>query len=143
MDKRKRIEEYLRGLDITKEYLAYRKKELELLDYEYGLTGISYDSPIQSGSISDTTGNQASRIADERQATMIEIKRLELEVNHIEKLISMLTDKEATTIRLYYFSPYKPLWYIQQQINHSKEQTIRIKSAALNKLARGMYGEDR
>lgn len=143
MDRKKRLEQYLKGLDIDREYLVYLKKKLELLEYEYGLTGISYDSPIQSGSISDTTGNQAVSIADERVKTELSIKRLELEIQHIDNLINQLTDKEALIVKLYYFKPYKPLWYIQQQIHHSKEQTIRIKSAALDKLMRGLYGEDR
>ena len=140
MDKHKRLEKYLKGLDIDREYLAYLKKQLELMEYEYGLTGITYGG-VPSGNISDTTGNQAVNIADNKIDLELRIKRLEIEINHIDNLIEQLTDKERTIIKLYYFKPYKPIWYIQQQIHHSKEQTLRIKSAALDKLIRGMYGE--
>ena len=95
---------------------------------------------ISSGTISDSTGNQAIEIADKRIDMELRLRRARAKVNHLEALIDKLTETEATVVRLYYLH-YKPMWYISQQVKFSQRQVQRIKDDALQRLMRGVYGE--
>lgn len=139
--KKQKVESRLRNLEIDKSYVDYLKKELELLEEEYGLhgTGLS-DGGGNPNSISDNTGNQAATLMDRKEEVDLRLKRAIARINHVETLITKLTDTEEAVVRLYYME-YKPLWYISGQVKFSQRQVQRIKDDALGRLIRGMYGE--
>jgi len=139
-DKKQKVESRLRNLEIDKSYVDYLKKELELLEEEYGLHSSGLGEGGKSNSISDNTGNQAANLIDRKEETELRLKRAMARINHIETLITKLTDTEESVIRLYYME-YKPLWYISGQVKFSQRQVQRIKDDALGRLIRGMYGE--
>lgn len=137
---KKKVESRLRNLEIDKSYIDYLKKELELLEEEYGLHSTGTGEGSKSNSISDTVGNQASNIADTKEELELRLKRAQARIDHLENLITKLTDTEAKVITLYYLN-YRPLWYIAGQVQFSTRQVQRIKDDAIGRLVRGMYGE--
>ena len=134
------IESRLRNLEIDKQYVSYLEEQLKILNDEYGLKGNGIGEYVSSGTISDSTGNQAIEIADKRIDMELRLRRARAKVNHLETLIDKLTETEATVVKLYYFH-YKPMWYISQQVKFSQRQVQRIKDDALQRLMRGVYGE--
>lgn len=141
MDKKNKAEKELRELHYNKAYLCSLEEELNLLDYQYGLRGISYDGAGGSSGTSDTTGNQATVLADERIALHHKINRYNSKIAHIEQVLNLLTSREYTVVNMYYIK-YKPWWRIAQEIGYSKRQAQRIKDDAIEKIAIGLYGSD-
>lgn len=142
MNKRAKAEKELRELYFNQAYLESLENEIEILNYEYGLKGISYDGIGGGpGEPSDATGGSAARLVDARVAINRRIARYRNKINHIQEVLKLLTERERKTIMMYYIE-YKPWWYIAQEIGYSPRQAQRIKEDAIKKVAIGLYGSD-
>ena len=142
MDRYKQTEQRLRDIYIEMGYLDHLKKSLEILEYEYGAKGISYDGIGGSSGISDDTGSLAVKLADKRTELKISIMKMEHRVKYLQETIDRLTTEEAQVIRFYYIKNY-PIYKIAAEMMASTATVNRLKARAMNRLIRGLYGEDR
>ena len=133
------IEKRLINLDIDKVRLKALNDELELIELEYSLKGIAYDGIGGSDSISDSTGDTAIALAEKKIDIQLKIARLTKEIEHMEGILSKLTDTERDTILLYY-SKHKKYYVIAREVGYSISQVKRIKKDAMDKIERGLYG---
>ena len=140
MDRYKRTEQRLRDIYFEEGYLEYLKRSLEILEYEYGAKGISYDKIGGSTGTSDDTGELAARLADERIRLELQIMRTEHRITYLKDTIGRLTEDEASIIQLYYLKNY-PIYKIASELNTSIPTIKRIKGRAMNRLIKGLYGE--
>lgn len=142
MDKRAKVEKELRELYFNRAYLESLEQDMDVLNYEYGLRGISYDGiGGGSGEPSDATGDQAARLVDERVAINMRITKYKNKIQHITDVLNLLTAREYKIIMMYYIE-YKPWWKIAQEIGYSIRQAQRIKDDAIEKVSIGLYGSD-
>ena len=142
MDRYKQTEQRLRDIYIEMGYLEHLKKALEILEYEYGAKGISYDGIGGSSGISDDTGSLATRLADKKVELNIAIMKMEHKIKYLQETVDRLTPDEATVIRAYYIKNY-PIYKIAAEMMASTATVNRLKARAMNRLIRGLYGEDR
>lgn len=140
MDKYKKAERRLINLNMDKAYLQAQENKLKLLEEEYNISGVSFDGVGSSGEISDTTGNTALNIFEQRVEVERVIKRVGHRIDHLEDVLENLTDKERTILVMFYVE-HQPMWKIRKTICYEKTQTNKIKSEAMAKLVRGLYGE--
>ncbi len=141
MSKKSKAEKELRELYFNQAYLESLEQELEVLNDEYGLQGVSYDGVGSSTDISDATGDTATRLADKKVLLMLKITKQENKVKHIVEVLKLLTDREHKIVMMYYIE-YKPWWKIANEIGYSIRQTQRIKDDAIAKVSIGLYGSD-
>lgn len=142
MDRYKQTEQRLRDIYIEMGYLDHLKKSLEILEYEYGAKGISYDGIGGSSGISDDTGSLAVKLADKRTELKIAIMKMDHRIKYLQETIDRLTTEEAQVIRFYYIKNY-PIYKIAAEMMASTATVNRLKARAMNRLIRGLYGEDR
>ena len=140
MDRYKQTEQRLRDIYIEMGYLDHLRKSLEILEYEYGAKGISYDGIGGSSGISDDTGSLAVKLADKRTELKISIMKMEHRVKYLQETIDRLTTEEAQVIRFYYIKNY-PIYKIAAEMKASTGTVNRLKARAMNRLIRGLYGE--
>lgn len=139
MTKYETIEKRLINLDIDKVRLKALNDELELIELEYSLKGIVYDGIGGSSSISDSTGDTAIALAEKKIDIQLKIARLTKEIEHMEGILSKLTDTERDTVLLYY-PKHKKYHVIAREVGYSISQVKRIKKDAMDKIERGIYG---
>lgn len=140
MDNYNRIEQRLRNLDLDKLYLCSLEKDLQLLELEYQITGVSYDGVGGSGDISDSTGDKAANIIEKKKRIELRMARHSKEIEHLERVLELLTETEYIVVTMYYCK-YKPIWFIAKEVDFSISQVKRIKKDAMTRLVRGVYGE--
>lgn len=140
MDKYTKLEKTLRNLEMDKMYLESLEKDLKILELEYSIKGVNFDSIGGGCGISDTTATTAIRLADRKQELELRIARKKNELEHLENVLKCLTETEYKVIILFYVK-YKPFWVIAREVDYSITQVKRIKKDAMNRIMRGMYGE--
>ncbi len=126
---------------MEKIYLIYLEKALELLELEYEISGINYEKVGENNNISDITGEKAVKLIQKRQELELKIARKKNEIEHIEGVLSKLTETERTVITMWYIE-YKPHWKIAQEVGYSVSQVKRIKKDAIEKIIVGLYGDE-
>lgn len=141
MDKYKNVERRLRNLEMEKTYLIYLEKDLKLLELEYEISGINYEKVGGNNNISDITGDKAVKLMQKRQELELKIARKKNEIEHIEGVLSKLTETERKIITMWYIE-YKPHWKIAQEVGYSVSQVKRIKKDAIEKIMVGLYGDE-
>ncbi len=137
------IKNKLQKLDQTKLYLEKLQKDLELLQEERQLKGISYDDigGSRGNGVSDRTGETAVRIADKETELRLEIKKVLNEVNHIEKLLNSLHEDEREVIIGIYMQGQQ-YWVVAQKMKCSITTAKRRRREAFDKILTGYYGND-
>lgn len=141
MDKHKKVERRLRNLEMERMYLESLEKDLKLIELEYEINGINYEKIGEDNSISDITGDKAVKLMQKRQELELRIARKKNEIEHIEGVLSKLTETERTVITMWY-TEYKPHWKIAQEVGYSVSQVKRIKKDAIEKIIIGLYGDE-
>lgn len=140
MQKDKEIRKQLERLGSNKVYLEYLEKEVRMLEQEYGLQGISYDSIGGSGNqTSDSTGDQAMRMHQIKEELLIKKKKKENEINHVEDALKELTELEHDIIIMFYIDRIQ-LSIIAVRVKYSISQVRRIKEDAMDKLKMSFFG---
>lgn len=140
MTRYENIGKRLINLEIDKVRLKSLEDELELIELEYNLKGIAYDGIGGSGGIGDTVGDTAINLAERKIDIQLKIARLTKEIEHLEGVLSKLTDTERNTVILYY-PKHKKYHVIAREVGYSISQVKRIKKDAMDKIVRGIYGE--
>lgn len=134
-------EDKIRNLGPDKVRLAFLKKELKQLELEYGGRGVNYDGIGGGTGVSDTTGDLAVRVAEQREDIELKITKLSLKIQHIEAVLVTLTEFQLQVI-LKFYTEGKQLWKIGDELSMSRSTAKRIKKSAMDRVIRGLYGED-
>ena len=93
MDNYKRAEKRLRNFNVDKTYLESLEKELQLMEEEYSITGVSYDNIGGRTGVSDVVGNVVARVVDDKTELEMRIKRIRLKLENLANVLNSLTEK--------------------------------------------------
>ena len=139
MDKYKYIIGKLKKHEQNKIYLEKLEKDLELLEEERELRGVSYDDTGRSGAISDTTGQTATRIADKERMLKFEIKKVKNDIDHIDKILNSLLDEERAAVVGIHIHELE-YWEVARDMKLSPTTVKRRRREGFEKIKAGIFG---
>ena len=139
----KDIKRLLKNYKFLKMYRDNLKEELEIVREENGLKAINYDGEnIQIGRKHNSIVEEVcfNRIRKEN-VILLEIRKIELKINLIDKAMEVLTDKERKMIELRYFEKYN-ITYVANYLYVSYDTAYKNLHKITKKLTECMNGND-
>lgn len=139
----KSVEKLLYNYNMLKINIEITDRQLKELEYEDGITGISYDG-VKTGKtykIHSQTEDTAMRNIEAEELLKKRKEKLKNKMDIIDRLLEGLNDIERTIIEMHYVKR-KQWWQIAYEVKYSERHCRRIRSEAICKLAVGLYGEE-
>lgn len=139
----KKIEAILYNYNLNKAQIKNLNLEIEYMKNNYGeLNSVSYEKRIKS-----TTNKFSSIVENEFIKKEDEIKKLEnkkrvkeIEIEKVNIALSVIDDREKSIIEMRYFEKYSNI-QIAAKLYLTEQHTTKIKSGAINKIAKLLLGE--
>lgn len=144
MDNYSKAKERLKLWEADKIHLQSLVDDLELLELEYCMQGISYDGiGGGTGEPSDSTGDTAMRLADKRRKLEFAIAKETKEVNHLQSILTNTLTRVEYMIIIMFYPNRKNIRAIGKELKYSDSTIKRIKKEAMDKVIVGLYGRSK
>ena len=133
----KKIEAILYNYNLNKAQIKSLNLEIEYMKNIYGdLNSISYKEKIKStNKFSSIVENELIKKEDEIKKLENKKRLKEVEIEKVNIALSVLDDREKGIIEMRYFEKYSNI-QIAAKLYLTEQHTTKIKSAAINKIAK-------
>ena len=141
MNKYKKVEELLYNYKMLKISIENMKEDIEYLDKEDGLKGISYDgtSTSKTNDTSDIVADVVLSKSEKRHYLEHQIECNQREIDSIDRAMEGLTDIERKIITEKYINSNQ-WWQVASKVCYSESWCKQLRGKAINKLIIGVYG---
>ncbi len=142
MSNYKKVEDLLNNYEMLKISIKNKQQEIEYLDKEDGLTGISYDevSTSPTNKFSSATEDTALSNSEKRHYLEHSIEGIRRQIESIDRAMEGLTELERAVITEKYIEG-KQWWQVAHQVKYSERWCKKLRTDAINKLTVGIYGQ--
>lgn len=144
MNKYKKVEVLLNNYKMLKISIENIEEEIEYLDKECGISGISYDNTGTSptNKISSIVEDTALSVSEKKHYLKHQIEGIKRKIESVDRAMKGLTDIERAIITEKYIEGKQ--WYVVAYNNDCSESTAkRYRRNAINKLVVGIYGKEK
>lgn len=141
MDKYKKVENLLSNYNMLKISIDNMKKDIEHLNKECGVNGISFDEVGTSptNNISSVVENTVLSISEEKEELNIKIEDNKRKIDSVDRALEGLTEVERTILEEKYICS-RQWWEVAGIVKYGERHCKRIRTAAINKMVVGIYG---
>ena len=118
------------------------KQEIEYLEKEDGLSGISYDGISTSPTNLCKSATEGIALSNMEKIHFIEhsIERATRQIEKIDRAMEGLEETEQIVIRERYINA-RQWWKVAGEVKYGERHCKRIRTEAISKLVIGIYGE--
>ncbi|HZJ98539.1 MAG TPA: hypothetical protein VFC79_00945 [Tissierellaceae bacterium] len=141
MDNYSKVEELLKNYKMMKIHIENIEEEIKFVKGDIGLQGISYDgiSTSPTNEIKSSVENTVLSIQEEVYFLERNIERLVADIEKIDRALEGLEDIERTVVIEKYVNA-KQWWQVASKVCYSESYSRAIRSRAIKKLVKGIYG---
>ena len=135
------MEDLLKNYKMMKINIKNIEEEIIFVKGDIGLQGISYDgvSTSPTNEIKSSVENTVLSIQEEVHFLERNIERLVVNIEKIDRALEGLEDIERTVVIEKYINA-KQWWQVASKVCYSESYSRAIRSRAINKLVKGIYG---
>lgn len=143
MDKYVKVEKMLREYKMIKISITNMEEEIEFYKEQDGITGISSGEGGGGGNkITSKTEDTALRNIEEVKELKSEIRKTTLDIDRLERSLEGLNTIDRQIVEGYYIDDLE-WWQVAYSVGYGERQCRRLRTKAINKLVRGVYGKNR
>lgn len=139
----KSIEKILKNYNMLKLNIEIADKQLQRLEEDDGLKGVSYDKEQLSKTykfISATEDTAIEKIIKKDKIEKDKDKSQEW-ISIMDRLINELDDVEKEILKMYYMEGMQ-WWQIAHKVKYSERWCKELRTKAIRKLVVGLYGKE-
>lgn len=142
MDKYAKVEKMLEDYHMTKIYIENAKKNIEFIDEDTGVKGISYDgvSGGETNKVTDIVSDTVLSNEEKKHYYKHQIKCNQREIESIDRAMEGITPLQRQIVTERYMEGKQ--WYVvAYNANCSESTAKRERRKAINRLILGVYGK--
>lgn len=143
MDKYKKIENLLYNYKMLEISITNMEQEIEYLNQEDGLSGISYDSISTSPTNLCKSSTEGIALSNMEKVHWLEhnILRATRDIEKLDMALEGLEEVEKQIVKDYYINN-KQWWQVASVAMYSESWCKKLRTKAIRKLVIGVYGAD-